>query len=65
MTPASAYVASVRRHSGWTDRDTSTRWRLVSRHAISAASTSAVAPSYMLALATSIPVRAHTIDWYS
>ncbi len=32
---------------------------------MSAASTNAVAPSYMLAFATSMPVSPQIIDWYS
>ena len=50
-----AYVASTCRYSGCTDRATSTRWRPVSRSAISTASVSAVEPSYIDAFATSWP----------
>ena len=40
-------------------------WRFVTRAAMSAASTNAVAPSYIDALETSMPVSAQIIDWYS
>jgi hypothetical protein len=39
--------------------------RFVTRQAITAASAQAVEPSYMEALATSMPVSAHTWDWNS
>ena len=54
-------VLPLRMHRG---RHT-TLSRLVTRHAMSAASTNAVAPSYIDAFETSIPVSAQIIDWYS
>ena len=51
-----AYVASTSRYSGCTLRATTTPVRPVTRMAIITASGTAVEPSYMEALATSMPV---------
>ena len=44
------------RYSGWTVAATTALWRPVTRTAIITASAAPVEPSYMLALATSMPV---------
>ena len=59
-------MRSVVRYSGWIVFETTTLVRFfVSRSAIRTASTSAEAPSYTEAFATSIPVRRATCDWNS
>jgi hypothetical protein len=65
MLPDAAYVLSTTRHSGCTEPATTTLRRFVTRDAISAASAKAVAPSYIDALATSMPVSSQIIDWNS
>jgi len=58
-------VRSTSRYSGCTDRATSTRPLPVARAAIMAASGTAVEPSYMEALATSMPVSWQIMVWNS
>ena len=58
-------MRSTWRYWGWTVRATSTVSRPVRLTAISAASAAAVAPSYMEALATSIPVSSQIMVWNS
>jgi len=58
-------VATVARYSGCSAFDSSTRRRRVARTAISTLSAQAEAPSYMEALAASIPVSWQTNVWYS
>jgi hypothetical protein len=54
-----------RRYSGWTERATTALWRPVTRTAIMRASAAPVDPSYMLALATSMPVSSAIMVWNS
>ena len=60
-----AYVSSTSRYSGCTVRATSTRPLPVARTAIIAASGTAVDPSYIDALATSMPVSWQIMVWNS
>ena len=65
MPGACVYVSSTRLYMGETLESTATRSRLVTRAAISTPSASEVEPSYMPALATSMPVScAHSV-WNS
>jgi len=59
------YVFKTWRYSGWTEVLTSTSVRFVISAAMWAASPVALAPSYIDALATSIPVSSQIMVWYS
>ena len=53
------------RYSGWTLRARMAEWRPVRRMAIMTASAAPVEPSYMEALATSMPVSSQIMVWNS
>ena len=59
------YVSVTFLQCGWSEDAASTRSRRVTARDITAASAVADGPSYMDALATSIPVSSHTMVWNS